>query len=162
MAADNARTSTAQSTGLKHHQERATNYLDEDFRVTVNDDHSEADMVAEGSAEYGDPLRVSGYDSLTLFLEHTAGTTTTAVHVAAQVLHEDDSVDAKWYDLYEDEASDGVLVRKVWDLTTAVDARVGWSIPTVGRYMRFKVWCDGGDRSDSRATLYATRQMDSM
>jgi hypothetical protein len=162
MPADDTRAEQAQATGLRHHQERKTNYLDQDFRVVASEDYEEADMVAEGAAVWGDPIRVSGYDRLTAFLAHTQGTATTAVHVAAQVLYEDNATTARWFDLYEDEADDGILVRKVWDLVTAVSTRVGWSIPTVGRYMRFKVWADGGNRANSRALLEVTRQMDSM
>ncbi len=161
MPADNARATQPQATGLRHHQERATNYVDLDFRVVVHDDYDGVDTVDEATATWGDPIRVSGYDSLAMFVAHVAGTTTTAVHVAAQVLYADLS-DAEWFDLYEDEANDGVLVRKVWDLTTAVDLRFAWSLPTVGRYMRFKVWTDGADRSDSRAVIEASRRMDSM
>ena len=162
MASDNARAPQAQSTGLRHHQERRVNYVDQNNRLVASDDYEEADMVAEGAAAWGDPIRVSGYDRLSAFLAHVAGTATTAVHVAAQVLYEDSGTDARWFDLYEDEVGDGVLVRKVWDLTTAVSAKAGWTFPTVGRWMRFKVWADGGNRANSRALLEVTRQMDSM
>tara|TARA_Y100000034_G_scaffold130085_1_gene187715 strand:- start:2331 stop:2693 length:363 start_codon:yes stop_codon:yes gene_type:complete len=120
-------------------------------------------MEVEASADYGEPIRVLGYDFLTLFLDHVAGTATTEVHVDAQVSFEDGGTqDAVWFDLMVDESNDGVLVRKVWDWTTSVDGLVAFEVPTEGRRMRFKVWAIGGDLEDSRALLTAMRLMRSL
>lgn len=174
MAGDAVRAESAQAPGLRWADRRATNYeepvlttgpYDETIRpnlTVVQDDANAADMVDEATADWGSALRVSGYDRITLLLDHIAGTTTSAVHVAMQVSYSEKAPDAEWFDYYADEASDGVLVRKVWDLTTAVDAKVAFEVPTEGVAVRFKVWADGADRSDSRATLYARRIMDAL
>ncbi len=160
---------SAQATGQRWGQIRSTNYeepvvapagqagsLERPGASLVQEDYAETDTVAEGSADYGPALRVSGFERLTLFVTHTAGTTTTAVHIGVQT----SSNGNDWHDLYADEAGTGVLVRKVFDLTTAADLAAAFNMPTSGRFMRFKVWTSGSNRSGSRVTLHARRIMD--
>lgn len=172
MAAEGQRRQTAQSRGRRSMEVRQTVYEDHyiaaddtgDLRqgaVVASDLYAAVDIPGtEGAADWDTAVLVESRDRLTVMLRHTAGTTTTAVHIAVQVSYTDNNEDADWYDLFEDEADDGVLVRKVFDWTTAVDGNIAWDIRTHGRYMRFKIWVDGAAPAGSRAVLYVRRLQD--
>lgn len=172
MAAEGHRRQTAQSRGLRHMEVRQTAYEDQHISlddtgeqrqgaVIAHDLYSTVDIPnSEGAADWGQPVLVESRDRLTMMLRHTAGATTTAVHVAVQVSYTDNNEDADWFDYFVDEANDGALVRKVFDWTTGVDGNIGWNLRTHGRYMRFKVWVDGAGPVGSRALLYARRIQD--
>ena len=173
MAADNHRALAAQATGLRWSELRRTNYVDQIIDSTpggsqrkslviANANFANADTTDEATAEFGPAIRVAGYDRMTLLYQTTAGTTTTAFQVAAQISYNEHAPDAEWFDFYTDQADDGALVRKVYVLTTSVNQNAAWGIPTEGVYMRFKVWSTGANRSNSRAILWARRIMDSL
>jgi hypothetical protein len=164
LAAEGERRPNTQSPkSLRWSARRALNHVDPDGASIANDLYASTDIPdTEAGAAFDAALLVHGYDEITLQLDHTAGTTTTAVHVVTQVSYQPAEGSDQWFDLYDDELGDGVLVRKIWDVTTAVDANVAWTIKTHGVRMRFKVWVDGADNSDSRARLLATRIMRSV
>ena len=175
MAGDAIRAQSAQATGRRWSEIRALNYEDPVIEPTdadsetvkpgivlANDEYALIDTVDEATAEWGASIRIDGYDRLTMLLKHTAGTTTSAVHVRAQVSYAKDAIDAEWFDLFEDEARDGVLVRKDWDWSTSASGNIAWTIYTHGKWIRFKVWTDGADRENSRAILWARRIMDAL
>ena len=156
------RNENAQSRSRRVRDTRFVNYEEAPphYRAELHAAYAAADTEAEGSAVYGEWLLVDGYEHLDCYLAHIAGTTTSAVHVSVQCASF--ANEAAGFDLYADEVGDGVLVRKVYDFTTAVDASIAFKVPRVGRYMRFKVWTDGGDRSGSRAVLECARVMESL
>ena len=123
--AEGERRPTAQSPrNLRHHESRRLAHSEANGSVVVHDQFVDADMVVEGSANWGTPIKVDDFERLALHLLHTAGTTTTSVSIAAQVrsigVHDEDEDVLTWHDLYVDELGDGALVRKIWVLTTAV------------------------------------------
>lgn len=155
-----------QSRSRRVYETRRVNYEEasSEYRVVLNSEFAAADTTAEGGASFGSAVLVDGYERLHVYLEHVAGTTTTAVHVAVQCATWDDknpvAADLQWFDLYEDEAGTGALVRKVYDLTTSADAKVSWKIPRIARFMRFKVWTTGANRAGSRILLLGSRIME--
>jgi hypothetical protein len=148
------------------HETRRKNYEEaaDEYRVVLHSEAAEADTKAEGAAAWGPAILVDGYERLHAYLAFVHDGDISAVHVAMQCATWDDkgTTDPQWYDLYEDEAGTGVVVRKVYDFTATADIKVAWKIPRVARFMRFKVWTTGTDRADSRAILRASRVMESV
>lgn len=170
-----ARAPSAQSTGRLWRQIRDMNYeapvierdAGDDGVVhrpgfwTAHDDYESADTEAEGSAEFGPAIRTDGYDRVVALLDHTAGTTQTGIQVVAQVSHSENAPDAEWFDLYEDEAGTGVLVRKIYEIAhSSGDLNASFVFPALGRYMRFKIYTTASNRANSRAVLYVRPIMD--
>lgn len=163
MAADSTRTPSAVSKVRRCKEIRELAYVDEKpGALTIHDDYESVALPAtEGAAAWGDPFRVFGYDNLTALLHMTkAAGTLTAVNVAVQVSYVPNPTNSEWYDLYEDEAGDGVLVRKVYVTSIAVaELRVGWHMPVRGKNMRVKLWGTTAD-GDSRAIMRVIRSQD--
>lgn len=170
MAADNHRTTTAQNRARRYSDVRRLNNVEQVIdtapdatsrtgAVVVHEQFSaeaDADTTAEASATFGDPLKTEGYDHIELLLRCQVVGGLTSISVIAQA-----SYDAgEWYDLFEDEAGDGALVRKlyVWSSPGADNTGVAFRFPVVGKFMRFKTFT-AGTRTDTRVVLYARRTM---
>lgn len=134
--------------------------------VVVVHGGEDADTTDEGTAEWGPPILVTGYERIMLLLDFTfgdGGNDITTALIAAQASPVSGELAEHWFDVFADEVGDGVLVRKVWEVPATADTRVAWQDQLrVSYYMRFKVWTNGTTRTDSRATLKAQRVMDSM
>ena len=135
---------------------RATNLTDPKPDNAAAAHAADPTASTEAGAVFGAGLRVLGYERLTLLLDWEQGAAT-AFHVLPQVASLD--AEAEYADLYTDEAGDGVLVRKVFDLTVAADGQIAFAITTAGVQMRFKVWADAAD-GDTNHTLKVVRHMD--
>lgn len=171
MPAEGHRRLTAQNRGRRIHEVRRL-ALEEQIRgvddtgferegaILVNDIYASINTVDESTALWGPGILVEGIDRMTLFLNHTAGTNTSAVHLAIEVSYTNNAETADWYDYYEDEGVNGTLVRKDFAWTTSASGRIAWNFRAHGRYMRFKVWTDGVNRANSRIVLYARRLQD--
>ena len=156
---DIVRRPAARNRGQRHREIRDLNQVenpaDNHFLILFD---SNGDTTDEAGADWGPEVYVDGFERFHLFADFTHGGDITAIHVGMQTSQHKGS---DWYDVHSDEAGDGVLVRKVFDLTTAVDAKPAWSdLRRVGRYMRFKAWTDGSDRSGSALILRGARVMD--
>lgn len=156
------RTPNAQSKAMRIEEVRRLNHGEDpatDYAVLVFD--SDGDTTDEAGAVWGPPILVDGFERIALHLRFVyGGSDVSAVHVAMQASHA--GGDDQWYDVCADEAGDGVLVRKVFDLAVTSDAQVAWTDQRrVSRLMRFKVWTTGTDRTGSVAELRAVRVMDS-
>jgi hypothetical protein len=133
-------------------------------------DGNDIELSLEAGAPWGPQFLVTGYERIHLALDvdfGDVGNDMTTAFVIAQGSFEGGLLDEQWFDLHADEASDGVLVQKVWEigLTAGANARTGvaWHEQRrVLRYMRLKVYVDGTAFTGSSAKLKASRVMDSM
>lgn len=154
---------TPSPAGLRQKEMRGTRYVDPPPHnaVLAHTEYSEAAAAAtEVAAEFGDQFGSLGYERVTFLCSVVKGAATT-LHLLVQASNLQDQEQADdWYDLWADEAGTGVLARKVYDVALAADAQVAFVVPTVGRYMRVKVWMDGADAA-SRVTVKAIRHADS-
>jgi hypothetical protein len=157
----NDRVQSAQSRGQRIADVRSTNQYSKNGLDDLHTAYSAADAPAtEGAAAWGSAIRTEGFDHITLFVDHTAGTTTTGVEIVAQVSYTDGSTEAQWFDLWEDSGSGTALSLWQRSIATTTSDRVAFDIPTFGRFMRFKVWVPGTVNTNSRVTLQGHRDMD--
>lgn len=137
-------------------QRRSMNTADPGGRTLIREDGG-VDLAVEVVAAWSSPYFVFGFDEVTLFVDFTKGNAN-GFSLAAQASHEGDGVSGNWFDVHED-AGAGVLVRKVWSLSPAGSIRVAFTIRVSHPYVRFKLWGDGADLTNSRASVHATRHM---
>lgn len=168
------RNQSAQTAGRRAYEARRVNYDEHpqaNYRTPAHVDYIAADTTTEALATWSDPIAVDAYERLHMFLRHTPGIDTTAVHVAVQcstfkASHLSEiatAAELEWYDFHEDIDNNGTMTRHTYDfawLTAAGNARIMFKLPRLGRYMRFKVWTDGTNRANSRIALYAMRVME--
>lgn len=168
MAAEGSRVTSARTRARRVYEIRRLNYVEAapDHAATLFDTITpDVDTTDEATAEWGPAFLVDGYERWHLHLQFIlGGGDVTTVHIGVQVAPIDCKDDAKWYDLYEDLDGDGTLTRWVFDVATGGgDLRIAWKeLCRVSRYMRFKVWTDGGTptRTGTRVKLLGQRVMD--
>lgn len=156
-----ARAPSAQAARTRSfHEQRPLNRCDEGTPQTLHDQFAASDVaLTEADSDWGAEVRVLGYDLVALDLDFVVGAVA-GFKVAAQYA---DALGGPWTHLGH-AADSGAVGRQVWTvagtvITPATSGRLGWSAPSVGTVMRFKVWGEGADNTDARATLRATRFM---
>ena len=172
MPADGFRTPSSQSPGRRLKETRETMWVDPEGASIIHDLHqpgpSGTDIPAAEPANTGagKVFRVLGVDNITVLVDVRQGGAVSNLHIVPQVswVKPGESGFApnapEWYDLYAEEANDGILVRKDFERAIAGDLRYAFRIPTRGKYMRFKVWGDGAAAGD-RCTIRVIRGQDS-
>tara|TARA_R110000824_G_scaffold86266_5_gene213609 strand:+ start:162 stop:626 length:465 start_codon:yes stop_codon:yes gene_type:complete len=116
-------------------------------------------LLAEGAALWSIPLRVSGYDEVRLLIDYVRGGAVAGFVVAAQYSYSKNEALAEWFDYYTDEATPGTLVRKTWTLTQGSDAKVTFSIPAHGVWVRFRIHGLAGLGGTEEVQVWASRHM---
>lgn len=143
---------------MRQSEQRGINLVDDGGRCELHIASKEEDAKLEADAEWGKPVRVLGYDSITVMLDFTKGSAS-SVAVTAQISYRGDDEAAEWFDYYDQGTPSGVLERKYWEPeVVAATVKISWNIPTAGVYMRFKAFVEG-PLTDSRIYLTGTRRM---
>lgn len=107
----------------------------------------------------GQKFLTMGYDLVTVVVEGNLPNAVTDLFIAPQGASGEDDEDATWMDVYEDEAGDGVLVKKTYEYTPGGtgEFRFMFDMRVTAPWTRFKVW-GAGTMTDSRVSIRIIRK----
>ena len=122
--------------------------------------------VSAGTAEWSKSLNVRGYDRLTLFIDHTVGTTETNLYID---IESSMSKNGPWFrrassfDLLMGDATTVALSDRLNIDTSAMSGADRFyyavEVETTGCFMRFFPWIKGSNAAGSRLRLDVNRRM---